>query len=66
MRNKKGLVNLINGINGLVRNPSRLLQIKKLCNKYAIDLKYPKPLSYFNRWLSGFIASDGSVYLNEK
>ena len=66
LRNKKGLVHLINDINGLIINPTRLLQMKKLCNKYEIDLKYPKPLTYNNGWLSGFIDSDGSVYINEK
>ena len=66
LRNKKGLISLINDINGLVRNPIRLLQMNKLCTKYNIDLIYPKPLIYNNGWLSGFIDSDGSVYFNEK
>lgn len=66
LRNRKGLVSLINDINGLIRNPTRLLQMNKLCDKYKIDLKYPKPLTYHNGWLSGFIDSDGSIYLNEK
>lgn len=66
LRNKKGLLYLINDINGLIRNPIRLLQMNKLCNKYEIPLKYPEPLTYNNGWLSGFIDSDGSVYLNEK
>ena len=66
LRNRKGLLHLINDINGLIRNPIRLLQMNKLCNKYEILIKYPKPLTYSNGWLSGFIDSDGSVYLNEK
>ena len=66
LRNKKGLLHLIKDINGLIRNPTRLLQMNKLCLKYEIELKYPKPLTYHNGWLSGFIDSDGSVYLNEK
>ena len=66
LRNKKGLLHLINDINGLIRNPIRLLQMNKLCNKYEILIKYPKALTYSNGWLSGFIDSDGSVYLNEK
>jgi LAGLIDADG DNA endonuclease family protein len=48
LRNKKGLVYLINHINGLIRNPTRLLQINKLCSKYGIDLIYPKALTYNN------------------
>lgn len=66
LRNKKGLLHLINDINGLIRNPIRLLEMNKLCNKSEILIKYPKALTYSNGWLSGFIDSDGSVYLNEK
>jgi len=63
---KKGLIVLLNGINGLIRNPIRMLQMNKLCVKYGINLLYPKALTYNNGWLSGFIDSDGSIYLSEK
>jgi hypothetical protein len=66
LSHRKGLIYLINGINGLIRNPIRMLQMNKLCVKYAIKLIYPKPLTYNNGWLSGFIDSDGSIYLNEE
>ena len=66
LSNKKGLVSLINSVNGNIRNPSRLLQMNKFCIKYGITLIYPKPLHFNNGWLSGFIDSDGSVYFNEK
>lgn len=65
LRHKKGLISLINDVNGLLRNPTRLLQINKLCVKYNIELKYPKPLTFSNGWLSGFIDSDGSIYFSE-
>ena len=65
LRHKKGLISLINNVNGLIRNPARLLQMNKLCVKYNIELKYPKPLTFNNGWLSGFIDSDGSIYYNE-
>ena len=65
LRNKKGLLLLVNDINGLIRNPIRLLQFNKVCAKYNTDLIYSKPLTYHNGWLSGFIDSDGSIYLNE-
>ncbi|GBT68146.1 hypothetical protein M6KS0526p2_2740 [Staphylococcus aureus] len=48
LRHKKGLITLINNVNGLIRNPVRLLQINKLCVKYNIELKYPKDLTYNN------------------
>ena len=65
LSNKTGLKKLINAINGQIRNPTRLLQLNKLCIKYNIELIYPEPLTYYNGWFSGFLDSDGSVYLNE-
>ena len=63
---KKGLIALLEALNGLIRNPSRLLQMNKLCVKYRIELLYPKPLTYNNGWLSGFIDSDGSIHIEDK
>lgn len=65
LRNKAGLIALINDVNGLIRNPTRLLQMNKLCVKFNIELKYPGNLSFNDGWLSGFIDSDGSIYYNE-
>jgi len=48
LSHKKGLIALINAVNGLVRNPIRMLQMNKLCVKYDIELLYPKPLTYYN------------------
>lgn len=66
LHHKVGLLNLINGINGLLRNPTRILQLGKICNKYDIILKDSQPLTYYNGWLSGFFDTDGSIYLNDK
>jgi hypothetical protein len=65
LSNKKGLVKLIEAINGQIRNPVRLLQLNKLCNRYNIILKYPNPLTFNNGWFSGFLDSDGSIYFSE-
>lgn len=64
LHHKKGLLDLINAVNGEIRNPVRLLQLNNICEKYGIHLIQPKPLTYNNGWLSGFFDSDGSVYLN--
>ena len=66
LSNRKGLIFLINAVNGNIRNPTRMLQLNKFCLKYEIALIYPKPLNFHNGWLSGFIDSDGSVYFNEQ
>jgi hypothetical protein len=65
LHHKEGLLNIIKSVNGLIRNPDRILQLGKLCEKYDVILKYPQPLTYDNGWLSGFIDSDGSVYMNQ-
>lgn len=66
LSNPKGLINLINDVNGLLRNPIRMLQLNRICEKYNINLLEPIPLTYNNGWLSGFIDSDGSIYIDEK
>ena len=48
LQNSKGLIDLINSVNGLIRNPMRMIQINKICVKYNIKLKEPKPLTYDN------------------
>ena len=65
LRHKAGLILLMNDVNGFIRNPTRLLQMNKLCVKFNIQLKYPEKLSFNDGWLSGFIDSDGSIYFNE-
>jgi len=65
VRHKQGVLNFINAVNGSIRNPSRMLQLNKLCVKYGIKFKEPLSLTFDDGWYSGFIDSDGSLYLNE-
>lgn len=64
LHNKQGLLKLIEAVNGLIRNPIRMLQLTKICDKYGTSFLYPEPLIYQNGWLAGFFDTDGSVYLN--
>jgi hypothetical protein len=76
LHHKAGLINLIDKVNGLIQNPIRILQLGRICRarsaqlryaseKYNIELKEPKALTYYNGWLAGFIDTDGSIYLND-
>lgn len=48
LHHKKGLLNLISKINGLMRNPIRVLQLGRICEIYEIELKDSKPLTYYS------------------
>ena len=64
LHNKQGLLNLINDVNGHIRNPVRLIQLNYICFKYEISLNYPEKLTLDNGWLSGFFDADGSIAIN--
>lgn len=63
IHHKKGLLDLINAVNGEIRNPIRLLQFNKLCEFYNIPLIQPNPLTLNNGWFSGFFDSKATVEL---
>jgi hypothetical protein len=48
LHHKSGLLNLINNVNGEIRNSNRLIQLNKICYKYNINLIYPENLIYDN------------------
>ena len=39
---KSGFLELVNDVNGLIRNSNRLVQLEKVLTKYGIELIYPK------------------------
>lgn len=65
LHHKSGLLNLINDVNGHIRNPHRLVQLDKICIKYDISLIWPEKLTQDNGWLSGFLDSDGTITINK-
>lgn len=66
LHHKQGLISLVNDINGLIRNPNKILQLNKFCVLYKINLKPNKSLIFNNGWFSGFIDGDGSIFIDEK
>ncbi len=64
LHNKEGLFNLINDVNGHIRNPIRLIQLNYICVKYNITLNYPTKLTGDNAWFSGFFDADGTITMN--
>jgi len=66
LAHKQGLIQLVNSVNGLIRNPSKMLQLDRVCKLYGVKFETSKPLTFYNGWFSGFIDADGSIYYNEK
>ena len=64
LHHKEGLLNLINDVNGQIRNPNRLVQLNKICIKYNLILIWPEKLTLDNGWLSGFFDACGNIQLN--
>ena len=64
LHHKVGLTSLIENVNGFLRNPNRILQLGKRCEKYNMPVKPSEILTYDSAWLSGFFDSDGSIYIN--
>jgi hypothetical protein len=46
LHNKKGIVDLVNRINGKIRHSARLKQLNLLCAKLGIQLLLPDKLHY--------------------
>lgn len=65
LHHKEGILRLINDINGLIQNPVRVEQLKKVCLIYKIQLLQSETLVYNSAYLSGLFDSDGSVYYNK-
>ena len=65
LHNKEGLLNLINDVNGLIRNPNRLIQLNNFCIKYELTLIHPEKLTKNNGWFSGFFDADGTITINK-
>ena len=61
-----GIQQVIKDVNGLIQNPVRLLQFKKVCNLYNVETIPSVELKYDSAYLSGLFDTDGSVYFNKK
>ena len=64
LHHKQGLIQFIIDINGMLYNPTRIEQFKKLCNLYNIDFSKSPNLNFNSAYLSGLFDTDGSIYMN--
>ena len=61
LHNKEGMINLINAINGNIRNSKRLPQLHNVCHILNIPIIEPINLTYNNAWFTGFFDADGTI-----
>lgn len=61
LHNKKGMINLINAINGNIRNTKRLIQLHKVCSILNIPIILPYNLHKNSSWFVGFFDADGTI-----
>lgn len=64
LHHKDGLLKLIDDVNGLIRNPTRMIQLNKICDKYNKVFLFPSKLTFENGWFSGFFDADGTISIN--
>ncbi|OXT14573.1 hypothetical protein B9K06_25725 [Bacillus sp. OG2] len=48
LHNKKGMINLINRVNGNIRTSKRLVELNKVCLLLGLEAKYPCKLTKDN------------------
>jgi hypothetical protein len=66
LHHKAGILQVINDINGLIQNPVRLIQFRKICTIYNVEVIPSVELKYDSAYLSGLFDTDGSVYFNKE
>lgn len=65
LHDKKGITKLVNDLNGLLQNSTRILQFNEILHLYNIKLLPQEPLIYDNSWFSGFFDADGTITINK-
>lgn len=66
LHNKKGMIDLINRINGKIRHTSRLKQLNLICTILDIQFMTPDKLHINHGWFSGFFDADGTITFSLK
>lgn len=64
LAHKIGIIELINRVNGFIRNSIRVPQFYNICNNFNIKFIEPKPLTINNGYMAGFFDADGSICIS--
>lgn len=61
LNNQMGMENLLNQINGNIRQSKRLVQLHKVASLFNIEVLIPKKLTIDNAWFMGFFDAKGTI-----
>jgi ubiquinol-cytochrome c reductase cytochrome b subunit len=61
LHNKAGMAEVIERINGRIRNSKRIVQLQKLCQLYNVPYQKANPITISNSWFAGFFDADGTL-----
>ena len=61
LKHKEGMINLVNRINGNIRDSKRSPQLMKVCQILNISYIPPVPLTIDNGWFAGYFDANGSI-----
>ena len=61
-----GVLDVVNRINGLLRNSARVPQLERMCEYYSIPYILAQPLNPSSAWYSGFFDTDGTITFSMK
>lgn len=64
LHNKRGIISLVDRINGEIRHPNRQVQLLKVCAILDKTYKPPVDLTLQSGWFAGFFDADGTLRLN--
>lgn len=66
LHNNKGILELVNRINGKIRHTSRVKQLESICSNLNIRIIYPTAITKDNGWFSGFFDAHGTISYSMK
>ena len=66
LHNKQGMVQLVNRVNGIIRNTNRIKQLAHVCTILNIDILQPEELNINHRWFTGFFDAEGCISMSMK
>lgn len=61
IRKRANMIDVVNRINGNIRNSVRVPQFKMVCSTLNIPFISPIPLTIDNAWFTGYFDSDGTI-----